>query len=471
MMTLLKLYEGPQRLTQKRNKRIMDYARFKAVKDRGDKPDKKTIEQGEQFVAVNDTLKDELPKLFSLTGKLVEACLNNFVQLQLQWHIIWRRKLSQAIDDNKVPSKAQDIIDAFTGDFAFVEAQVLSLGVCNGSMLHDAANSLSPSSTFHGDDSTSQRQASSLEISKRRTLSVSSDMSPVLPKPDFGGRSSGSFFAIGDGIQLAPAGPPIGNYVEPSRRMRASSTLSGHSPRTPEVPGSYHSYSNSTTPVSSTPGRMITAAPRTFTEPSPAVSRPSVDHSSLSQFSEDSTRIGRDSSGSTYPPSGPASQHRAASPSARYSGFFSSAMPMSDSPRNQSPAPGPGPKDFNVIFLAASVYEFNIDRARKEAGYPYLTYVAGEVSLDALFDGRLHAVLTCRPRSSMLSVKRASSGSRRIKMTLTTWSAGYGTSTSSSWPPDASPSPHRSARTPLDLAAIRPNIHRLLQHGPKRSVC
>ena len=155
MMTLLKLYEGPQKLTQKRNKRIMDYARFKAIKDRGDKPDKKTIEQGEQFVALNDTLKDELPRMFFLTGKLVEACLNNFVQLQLQWHIVWRRKLSQAIDDTKVPSKAQDIIEAFSGDFAYFEAQVLSLGVCNGSMLNDAANFLSPSSTFNGDDGTS----------------------------------------------------------------------------------------------------------------------------------------------------------------------------------------------------------------------------------------------------------------------------------------------------------------------------
>lgn len=387
-MTLLKLYEGPQKLTQKRNKRIMDYARFKAIKDRGDKPDKKTIEQGEQFIAVNDTLKDELPKLFSLTGKLVETCLNNFVQLQLQWQIIWRKKLSQAIDDSKVPSKTQDIINAFTGDFAYVEAQALSLGVCNGSMLNDAANFLSPSTTFNGDDSISQRQASSLEISKRRTLSFSSDKSPILPKPDFGGRSSGSFFAIGDGIQLAPAGQPTGNYVEPSRRMRASSTLSGHSPRTPEVPGSYHSYSNSTTPVSSTPGRLITTTGRTFTESSPALSRPSVDHSSISHLSEDSTRFGRHSSGSTYPSGGPISQHRAASPSARYSGFFSSAMPMSDSPRNQSPAPGQSQKDFNVIFLAASVYEFNIDRARKEAGYPYLTYVAGEVSLTFFLTGK-----------------------------------------------------------------------------------
>jgi hypothetical protein len=34
---------------------------------------------------------------------------------------------------------------------------------------------------------------------------------------------------------------------------------------------------------------------------------------------------------------------------------------------------------YNVLFLAASLFEFNIDRARKEAGYPYLTYVPGEI--------------------------------------------------------------------------------------------
>ena len=92
----------------KRNKRVMDYARYKAIKDRGDKVDKKTAEQGEQYIAVNDTLKEELPKLFALTGKLVEACLNNFVQLQLQWQGVWRRKLSQAIDDNKVPTNVNE---------------------------------------------------------------------------------------------------------------------------------------------------------------------------------------------------------------------------------------------------------------------------------------------------------------------------------------------------------------------------
>jgi len=57
-------------------------------------------------------------------------------------------------------------------------------------------------------------------------------------------------------------------------------------------------------------------------------------------------------------------------------------MPMSDSPGTQTPLverpSGPG-QNLHVLFLAASVYEFNIDRARREAGYPYLTYVAGEI--------------------------------------------------------------------------------------------
>lgn len=381
MTTLIQLHDGPQKLMVKRKKRVADYARFKAIKDRGDKPDKKTIEQGEQFQAINDTLKDDLPKLFTLTGKLVEACLNNFVQLQVQWQIIWKRKLIQALDDDRIPATAQEVVDAFKGDFAFIEAQVLSLGICNGSMLNDVTNQisfLSPSTTLTAEDSHTPRQAShssSFDLSKSRTLSISSDKSPVLPQPDFGSRSSGGFL-VGDGVQLAPAG----NYVT-AGRIRASSTLSGQSPRTPEVPGAYHSpYSNNTTPVTATPNRPSTANPRSYTDSSISTSRPSIATTSLSRPSQDSSRAGG-FSGPAYPPSAGSSQHRDASDSQRYSGFFSSAMPMSDSPPTQSPAPGSGQRDFNVIFLAASVYEFNIDRARKEAGYPYLTYVAGEVSL------------------------------------------------------------------------------------------
>lgn len=442
MTTLLKLHEGPQKLMQKRSKRIPDYTRFKAIKDRGEKPDKKTVEQGEQFMAINDTLKEELPKLFSLTKKLVEACLNNFVQLQVQWHIVWRKKLSQAIDDCKVPSQVSEIVESFSGDFAFSEAQVLALGLCNGSMLAEAINMvnfLSPTATLNGDGTASPRQASSLDLTKRRTLSISSDASPMLPQPDFGARGNATFFGVENGLQLASGSYSTSNTViEPNRRMRASSGVSTQGARTPEMPGTYRSYSNSNTPILVT-ARPTTAIARTTTEPSPpSVPRQSLDTSNLTRSGADSTFVARPASGSTYPPSVQNPQERASSPSGRFSGFFSSAMPMSDSPPTQSPTDPPvaARKEFHIIFLAASVYEFNIDRARREAGYPYLTYVAGEVCLPC----RLNFVvwlltLFILSRSLMSLEKRANFGLPRIKTTLPTRSAGYGTSTLSNWLP------------------------------------
>lgn len=392
MISLIKIYDGPNKLIHKRNKRITDYARFRATKDRGDKPDKKTTEQGEQFMAVNDTLKDELPKLYAMTGRLIEACLNNFVQLQVQWNIVWRRKLSQVLEDDKVPSNVAEIVKDFKADFAFFEASVNALGTCNGSLLAEAVNLVNfPSPmTLKGDDGSSTqvsstRQGSSLDVSKRRTLSVSSEASPVLPQPDFGVHNNGGFFNVDTGVHLPhlPAGLRLTQNSDSSRqRMRASSAVSTNSPRTPEMPGSYRSYSNAGTPVNSGPVRPSSAQPRTVTDPSPSLPRPSVETPSFNRMSEDSTYLSRPLSGATYPQVAHSSQPRAPSPSARYSGLFHSAMPMSDSPRTQSPIEGSDRKDLNVIFLAASVYEFNIDRARKTAGYPYLTYVAGEVSCD-----------------------------------------------------------------------------------------
>lgn len=395
MTTLLKLHDGPQKLMQKRSKRLLDYARFKAIKDRGEKPDKKLAEQGEQFIAINETLKEELPKLFALTGKLVEACLNNFVQLQLQWNVIWRRKLSQAIDDCKVPGQISDIVDSFAGDFAFFEAQVLSLGICNGSMLADAVNQvslLSPSANGGGEGTASPGGASSLlDVTKRRTLSISSDRSPMLPQPDFGTRN----FSVENGLQLATGGLASLNQDTSSRRVRASSTVSSQGPRTPEVPGAYRSYFNGS---SANPVRPITSIGRTTTEPSPSLPRSSLEVPAVNRLSgEGGPLANRPRSGSTYPPpsggpngrsveptSSQTSQdihQRSSSPSSRFSGLFSSAMPLSDSPPERLPAGPPGHAEYKVLFLAASVYEFNIDRARKEAGYPYLTYVAGEVCL------------------------------------------------------------------------------------------
>ncbi|KAL8713541.1 MAG: hypothetical protein Q9220_002403 [cf. Caloplaca sp. 1 TL-2023] len=378
MTTLLKLHDSPQKLMQKRNKRIMDYARYKGIKDRGDKPDKKTTEQGEQFMAINESLKEELPKLFALTGKLVEACLNNFVQLQLQWHIIWRRKLGQALDNYKATGPISELIDAFTGDFAFFEAQVMSLGICNGSMLAESVNMLnmlSPARTLTGDDAASQKKPS-VELTRRRTTSMNSDLSPVLPQPDFGGSRNGvgGFFGMDNGMHQASMAP-TSNQLELNSRNRANSSIvAGRSPRTPDVPGAYHSYSNNTTPVSASFGR-----PATSVGPSPMHPRPSIESPEMYRVSNATTLVNQSSGSMNY---APGTQARPPSPSSRYSGVFSSALPMSDSPPTQSShdlSQARQQTQFNVIFLAASVYEFNIDRARREAGYPYLTYAAGEI--------------------------------------------------------------------------------------------
>lgn len=55
-------------------------------------------------------------------------------------------------------------------------------------------------------------------------------------------------------------------------------------------------------------------------------------------------------------------------------------MPMSDSPTDtRDDALEQDAGEDKVLFLAASLFEFNIAHDRREAGFPYLVYVPGEV--------------------------------------------------------------------------------------------
>jgi hypothetical protein len=56
-------------------------------------------------------------------------------------------------------------------------------------------------------------------------------------------------------------------------------------------------------------------------------------------------------------------------------------MPLEDDPDTHVEAGNEqeGQKNAEVLFTAASVYEFNIDRSRQQGGFRYLTYVAGEI--------------------------------------------------------------------------------------------
>ncbi|KAI9809919.1 MAG: hypothetical protein M1825_000352 [Sarcosagium campestre] len=396
MKTLIQLYDSPQKIMHKRNKRLVDYARFKAVKERGDKPDKRTQEQGEQFIALNDALKDELPRLYALTAKLAEACLAKFVELSAQWQSLWQLKLRSIFDESDVPKDAAEIVNQFSGDFALTEAQVVSLGICNGSVLADPANHLSPASVHETDDANAWPRRPRKLSGRDRSHSLQNENSPVIPVPDFGQRHSGSF-SLSPILDVSQHSqhqhqyqhqqiPPHRQYTHapvvpaPMDRVRMHSAGSSQmSVMDGYPPPTAHSLSGTSygSPQSQVRPSMDTGFTRdsTFTRPTTYSSSSFVRPSSGSTYFSTTQ--------DAYPPS----------PSTRpFSGMFSSAMPMSDSPRPSPHGSGPpspreqqqqqqqqNPPGYNVIFLAASLFEFNIDRARKEAGYPYLTYVPGEV--------------------------------------------------------------------------------------------
>ncbi|MCJ1319427.1 hypothetical protein MMC15_004763 [Xylographa vitiligo] len=379
MSLLLLEYNKPQILMERRKKRVLDYAKFKTMKERGDKIDKKTSEAADLFTAVNDALKDELPKFFALTGKLVRSCLENFVQLQMQWQVVWKKKLGQALEDPEPHLEDQTMdqyMSGFRGDFEIVESQVLTLGVCNGSVLAEAANLinfLTPMTSLSGDGTASPRRPSTnTNDSRTRGYSTSTNVSPMLPQQGFGDRQNEGYtpasYLSTNGVYQPGTG----------RRVRAGSNASGRSPVAPDIQGNWRAYSNSTTPVNSHHNRPSTSTSRTA-EPS-SLPRGSIDSVGYNRYSGDSHGAYRPSSSSNYHVGSRGPQGRASSPSDRQSSIFNSAMPMSDSPPQQSPVGGHyDEKKPSVLFLAASVYEFNIDRARREAGYPYLTYVAGEI--------------------------------------------------------------------------------------------
>lgn len=348
MVTLLKLHDGPQRVMKKRDKRLMDYARFKSIKERGDKPDKKTTEQGEQFVALNEALKDELPKLYSLTAKLMEACLKNFVHIQTSWFKVLQERLGPLVDS--FPDDNQKIIGDWTAAFSFSEAQVLSLGVCNGSLLADAINLVNFNTPSTGATISSPRRPSTVNSTSTRVGSTM-DESPKASH-DFGGCSH------------PVKSPSLDSQSQISHgRKRADSTFSGRA--APESIELSRSQMLQQITSSSSASRPQSNSNR---ESCPSLPRLSLDSPFLVDV------IGPSESSDK-----PIDEQPASPSGGRYSGFFSSAMPMSDNPQDNAPPENEAPKEPAVLFLAASIYEFNIDRARREAGYPYLTYVVGEI--------------------------------------------------------------------------------------------
>jgi hypothetical protein len=359
---LWRYHEGPQQMMAKRKKLLPEFLRHKAMLAKNETPDKRLADEVELFEAVNDTLIDELPKLYSLTKCLIDRCLEKFIFLCVKWNHDWMRKLGDFVDE-KERLENMDIVQAmffitssYNSDVGPIVAEFANYSLCNGVALAEALKVLSPTTTYtRPDDDSSYRRPSA--PGSKRTMSLNSD-EPFLPNrlsANMGLSPLVGSFAMPDGVQQSGSG-----------RIRASSAISNRSPSTPHsmtihsgptAYGTQRPY-----PPSERSGELSPRGPRYSHEPvSPR--RPDVDPNYL--FPEQTM------SGAT-------------TPDERYSGIFHSALPMSDSGSPQPEISGPLDGDARIIFLAASLFEFHIDSTRKEAGYPYLTYQPGEVSLISL---------------------------------------------------------------------------------------
>lgn len=241
-------------MMSERKKRLPELVKHNDILGKGRKPEARLQEVADQFTAINDVLKEELPRLYTLTSRLVLCCLHRFVRLQKQWQQVWLSTLSTSHPDIEASATLDSIVRHFrsTHDFCM-------------------------------------RKASKFEILSQQTKSYT-----------------------------------------PTRSVAADGSVQDLS----TIPESHSIGSN-----------------------------------------PDSYMINPSKS----------KQHERT-----HSKIFSSAMPVgeADSPVEATNT-SDGNEDPEVLFLAASLFEFHIGD-RKEAGYPYLEYKPGEVSIACLGETHTH---------------------------------------------------------------------------------
>ncbi|CAK7223036.1 hypothetical protein SBRCBS47491_005065 [Sporothrix bragantina] len=461
---VIKCYGNPSLAMKKRAKRRLDYERAVQLKKSGKKVDKQLAELVEQYEALNEALKNELPKLSANTEKIGNICLGNFVNIQVRWFSIWKEKVKVVLEDQQNVPEVVDIMSSFARDFKDMEEHIKqSLTILTKGTASMDLGSPSPGGT----GMLRTRSGRPSDLSPRvRGESVNSDTAPTLPTPDFGGRNSGQFafsptssstptvtglvasasIASGAGMPSAHQYYYRGDYYSGLNLNNGNHARgSSGSPNTPGMPtesSSMRSIGSATASHGGYPaggnasGRPSTG--RSYDSSGNTAPRPSVDsvnyglpaagQSSMAAALQASKRDSASTynSNNQYPPGSTAggdssSMTGSGGGGRRFSGLFHSAMPMDDNPTptattssarggggnhnnnylvaddasrlssrassreragttssNASSTMGGNGSGYNVLWLAASLFEFNIE-TKHEAGYPYLTYQAGEI--------------------------------------------------------------------------------------------
>lgn len=413
---VIRCYANPSEAMRKRAKRRVDYEKYVQLKAGNKKIDKQLAELNEQYEALNETLKKELPRLSALTAQVGNICLGKFVSIQTDWFRIWQAKMKMPLQDavEHVP-EVPDIVSAFQRDFRDVEEAALAMPILNplstvpsSVMGRTSSSQQSILTTTTTDDAASTfskgarsvGRSEGLSVSssvhgtpRGRGLSVTSDYVPSLPTPDFLKRHSAGFAFTTTTAMSSPNMGSGGGFGVSHGNGNGMLSSPGHY---------YRDYHNGTNGGANAPDVGVAGSAaggaggggfsRLHPRPgsirsyeSSAVASAAGTSTTTRKSSESATPYRRDSNPYHLPGGG-----ADGGGGRRFSGLFHSALPLPEggaagteeggSQRASSRERGAGGARYNVLWLAASLFEFNIETTKHEAGYPYLTYQAGEVS-------------------------------------------------------------------------------------------
>ncbi|KAL7935255.1 hypothetical protein V8C35DRAFT_268804 [Trichoderma chlorosporum] len=372
---VIKSYGNPSLAMKKRQKRRVVWERAEQLKKAGKSVDPKLKELVEQYEALNDTLIKELPKLSALTEKVGNICLGNLINIQANWYLIWREKMRAVLADAPEMPEIEEIVATFERDFPYANEMMANIGIVN-----PAYRGRTSLSTNNGDDNLPRTRGRTSEAENRpwgqsSTQSSNGERAPSLPAPDFGKRHSGSFTlspvtAVSSSGFGAPAPSPHQYYYRDFYAGLSNNQSGIASPRSAEVPATSRSL-----------GGTRPSTGKSFDSSAMAMARQSTESAmAMPRQSTESAPHGRRDSGNVYYTS--YHQHD----SRRFSNLFHSALPLPDGPEESQRSSRASSRErahasdgYNVLWLAASLFEFNISTTKHEAGYPYLTYQAGEI--------------------------------------------------------------------------------------------
>ncbi|KAL3962068.1 hypothetical protein ACCO45_003591 [Purpureocillium lilacinum] len=330
---VIKAYGNPSLAMKKRQKRRLDYERSELLKRAGKSVDPKLRELVEQYEALNDTLKKELPMLSSLTERVGNICLGNFVNIQASWYGTWKDKMKTVLGDSPEMPELDEVVATFQRDFPYAHEQVMSIGILNPARWGTWARN-SQSTTTSLDDSTLRSRSRPSDVEARdRELSMISDTAPSLPPTDLGRRRSGSLTGS-TGLGNGSAPNPHQYYYRDYYSGLQSQQGNFASPRSPELAGSSRSAGGT--------GR---------------------------RRRDQALVAHRRDSATTYNSSHQPQESR------RFSNLFHSALPLPDgaeesqrSSRASSRERRRASDGYNILWLAASLFEFNIATTKHEGG-------------------------------------------------------------------------------------------------------